>query len=201
MENNSQSNQFIFNLPSYFIPRDLEEKFKVLLEKNRIIYDTPIDYLNSCIKGISIPGYNYTPSDMTTYKGKKIYYKTVQSTSDLVSSQTVDVIVQSKTSALSYILFREIYKNLYLATRKNNKFAIYEDPFIVTLKDVNDSTPYYKMVFREVLFTSISEYEVDYSKAINDEILFTLSFNYNFLDEEFLIPSINPKLINPYEKK
>jgi len=50
MRISSQSNQFIFSLPTDIIPTFLEDRWNKIMDKNYIPYDSPIDYISSSIK-------------------------------------------------------------------------------------------------------------------------------------------------------
>jgi hypothetical protein len=50
MRLSSQASQFIFNLPSDFLPPETIDSYGPILEKNWIQYEDVIAYLNSTIK-------------------------------------------------------------------------------------------------------------------------------------------------------
>ena len=50
MRLSSQGSQFIFNLPSDFLPTEIVNTYKPVLEKNWVQYESVIDYINSTIK-------------------------------------------------------------------------------------------------------------------------------------------------------
>jgi hypothetical protein len=60
MRLSSQNSQFVFNLPSNFLPQEIIDTYKPILEKNWIQYDNVIDYINSTIKSVTYPGLNIT---------------------------------------------------------------------------------------------------------------------------------------------
>lgn len=47
---------FKFVLPKDFLPKEIEEKYYKLFQKNAGVLSTPIDYLNESIIGVSFPG-------------------------------------------------------------------------------------------------------------------------------------------------
>ena len=47
---------FRFALPKDFLPKEVEEKYRILINKNQAVITTPIDYLNESIQGINFPG-------------------------------------------------------------------------------------------------------------------------------------------------
>src|SRR6266403_683113 len=68
----SNGDNFIFNLPSDFIPKVLEDRYKIHLNNFRKPYATVIEYINSCIKDINLPGMN-----APTVEQKEFYDKGV----------------------------------------------------------------------------------------------------------------------------
>ena len=47
---------FRFSFPKDFIPSELEDKYRKIINKNQSVIVTPIDYLNESIQGVNFPG-------------------------------------------------------------------------------------------------------------------------------------------------
>ena len=47
---------FVFRFPKDFLPEEIEKKYTLLLNKEKGLIRTPIEYLNESIQGISFPG-------------------------------------------------------------------------------------------------------------------------------------------------
>ena len=53
---------FRFHIPQTFIPKEIEEKYTAMLNKDAYTMTTAVDYLNESIQGITMPGI----TDLTT---------------------------------------------------------------------------------------------------------------------------------------
>ena len=69
MRLNSQGSQFIFNLPSDFLPSEIIATYQPILEKNWVQYENVIDYLNSTIKSVNFPGITIETPTQTIITG------------------------------------------------------------------------------------------------------------------------------------
>ena len=47
---------FVFHFPKDFLPKDIEEKYTKIINRDKSVIQTPIDYLNESIQGIDFPG-------------------------------------------------------------------------------------------------------------------------------------------------
>ena len=45
-----------FHLPKTFLPKDIEEKYTAILNKDAYTMTTAIDYLNESIQSVTMPG-------------------------------------------------------------------------------------------------------------------------------------------------
>ena len=46
----------MFHFPKDFLPKDIEEKYTKIINRDKSVIQTPIDYLNESIQGIDFPG-------------------------------------------------------------------------------------------------------------------------------------------------
>ena len=72
MRISSQNNQFLFNFPTDFIAKEVDDRLKRYMEKNWIPYTDPMAYINSTIKEIVFPAISYEGSEQIHKFGKKI---------------------------------------------------------------------------------------------------------------------------------
>jgi hypothetical protein len=86
MRLSSQGSQFIFNLPSDFLPQEIINTYSPILEKNWIQYENVIDYLNSTIKSVNYPGLSIQTPEQTLIRGKKRAYKHSTNIQSLLAS-------------------------------------------------------------------------------------------------------------------
>lgn len=187
------SSGFVFNMPSDFLPQEIINTYKPVLEKNFIQYDNIIDYLNSTILEINFPGLSLELPTQTIKRGKEINYRPVKNVHDIVSSRELDVTFRSVDNNLNYFLLWDIMIKHYLAVSDgaipSNIQYNYINPFMVKNIDLNRDE-LYTISFRELILKNISDNKFSYNNQAYSESTFNLSFQYNWFDIEFsLYPS------------
>ena len=181
MRLSSQNSQFIFNLPQDFLPQEWIIKYKPILEKNWIQYENVVDYLNSTIKSVQIPGLSVETPKQVLVRGKERLYKPSTNVQDIVTSREIQVIFRSVDSDLNYWLLYDMFIKHYVDV--DNLFI---KPFMVTAVDIwRDAI--YRLKFYELIATSFSDNKFDYSDQKTNAKEFTLTFKFNFYDIEFLL--------------
>ena len=174
MRISSQNNQFIFNLPQDLLTVELDKQFQLLIEKNYIPYQNVIDYINSTIKDIVFPSLSYGTTEQHIYHGKKILYREAGNVMDKFGGE-LDITFRSVDSNLNYFILLQILNNFYL----NKKTHI--DILYFKILD-KDGDVLYTVVFKEVIFKSLSELRLSYNASEFSERTFTVNFSYNFID-------------------
>jgi hypothetical protein len=176
------SSSFVFNLPSDFIPAEIIDSYSPLLEKNFIQYDNVIDYLNSTIKEVSLPGLSIESPVQKIKRGKEINYKPATNINDILATRQFDITFRSVDSDLNYFLLWDIYIKHYLNTEE-----LYTKPFILTNVDIHRDA-IYNVKFRELIMLTLSENRFSYNQVVGiPEKLFSITMNFNFIDIEFLL--------------
>lgn len=181
MRLSSQSSQFIFNLPSTFLPNETIETYMPILEKNWVQYDNIIDYLNSTIKSVNFPGISFDMPSQMLIRGKKRNYKPSVNVQDIITNRELQVTFRSVDSDLNYWLMFDIINKHYLDV--DNQFL---DPFTITCVDIHRDAIYI-IKFYEIIFKSINDNTFNYSQQKISSKDFILTFNFNFYDIEFLL--------------
>lgn len=185
MRLNSQSNQFVFNLPSDFLTQEVMETYTPLLEKNWVQYHNVIDYLNSTIKEISSPGLSIGTPTQNIKRGKEINYRPVTNINDIMASRELDIIFRSVDSDLNYWILFDMFVKHYLDV--DNMFIT---PFILQAVDIHRDV-IYEISFREVILKTLSEQRFSYNDQAFSEKQFTITFKFNFIDIEFKLDDNN----------
>ncbi len=182
MRLNSQSSQFIFNIPQSFLPAEIIETYKPILEKNWIQYENVIDYLNSTIKSVSFPGITFAMPKQILMRGKERSFKPAINNQDIITQRELQVTFKSVDSYLNYWLLFDIINKHYLDT--DNQFI---QPFTITTLDIHRDAIYI-IKFYEIIIKTLSETNFNYSsQKISSASDFTMTFNFNFYDIEFLL--------------
>lgn len=181
MRLSSQSSQFIFNLPGDFIPAHLEERYVPILEKNWIQYESVVGYLNSTIKSVNFPGLSFEMPKQILPRGKERYYKPAKNVQELTSTKALTVTFRSVDSDLNYWIMFDIFTRHYLDLQN-----LYVNPFTITCVDVHRDA-IYNIRFYEIILKSLQENTFNYSQQKVQTKDFTLQFNFNFYDIDFLL--------------
>lgn len=181
MRLSSQNSQFVFNLPSDFIPQEIINSYSPILKKNWIQYENVIDYLNSTIKSITYPGLQIETPEQKLIRGKIRNYKPSRNVQDILASRDIQVVFRSVDSDLNYWITYDIFTKHYLDTEH-----LFINPFTLTAIDIwRDGI--YQIKFFELIAVNLSENIFNYSQQKIQAKEFTLTFRFNFTDIEFLL--------------
>jgi len=178
---NSQSSQFIFNLPSDFLPTEILRTYNPILEKNWIQYENVIDYINSTIKSVNFPGISFDMPKQITMRGKERQFKPAKNVQDITTTHDLTVTFRSVDSDLNYWLMFDIISKHYLDVE--NSFL---SPFTITCVDIHRDA-IYVIRFYEIILKGLGENTFNYSQQKVQSKDFTLNFHFNFYDIEFLL--------------
>jgi hypothetical protein len=117
MRLSSQNNQFVFNFPNDFIPKDIEDRMLIFMEKNFIPYDGVLDYINSTIKEITYPSIQFNTSTQTLKRGKEVHWKNAGSVYDNFTRE-LDITFRSVDAHINYFMLMEILNEYFLNNDK-----------------------------------------------------------------------------------
>jgi hypothetical protein len=181
MRLSSQASQFIFNLPSDFLPNETIETYTPILEKNWIQYANVIDYLNSTIKSVNFPGISFDMPKQLAMRGKERQFKPAKNVQDITTTHDLTITLRSVDSDLNYWLMFDIISKHYLDVE--NSFL---NPFTITCVDIHRDA-IYVIRFYEIILKGMSDNTFNYSQQKVTSKDFTLNFHFNFYDIEFLL--------------
>ena len=181
MRLSSQGSQFVFNLPSDFLPTEIINTYKPVLEKNWVQYESVIDYINSTIKAVNFPGIGFEMPKQTNIRGKERQFKPAKNIQDITTTHDLTVTLRSVDSDLNYWLMFDIISKHYLDVE--NSFVT---PFTITCLDIHRDA-IYVIRFYEIIIKGLSENTFNYSQQKVNAKEFTLTFHFNFYDIEFLL--------------
>jgi len=181
MRLSSQASQFIFNLPSDFLPPETIDSYGPILEKNWIQYEDVIAYLNSTIKSVNFPGIGFEMPKQITMRGKERQFKPAKNIQDITTTHDLTVTFRSVDSDLNYWLMFDIISKHYLDVE--NSFI---NPFTITCVDIHRDA-IYVIRFYEIILKAMSENTFNYSLQKVSSKDFTITFHFNFYDIQFLL--------------
>jgi hypothetical protein len=161
------------------------EQYRPVLEKNHVQYDSVIDYLNSTIKSVGVPGLSIDTPDQIRMRGKKINYKPATNVQDILVTNELDIEFRSVDGDMNYFILWDVFIKHYLDTRH----AEYIQPFVLTAVDIKRDA-IYDIQFREIILKSLSEVRMEYNNQRYQEKTFNITLVFNWYDMDFkLTPS------------
>lgn len=175
------------------MPESIIDRYTPLLEKNWIQYENVIDYINSTIKEVSFPGLGLETPMQTLHYGKKRNFKPVTNINDITSTRELTIQFRRVDSDVNYWILHDLFTNSYLDVRET-----FGKPFIITALDIHRDA-IYQISFKEIILTTLSDIIFQYNQQSFDEQTFTLSFNYNFYEIDFILNSENILELRPDE--
>jgi hypothetical protein len=173
------NSEFIFNLPSDFIPSEVLADYDGIVDLYQMPYTNILDFLNSTIKSISFPGFSVDPNHQIIMRGKYIGYKPAKPVQDLVTTREINVVFNTVSGSLNYFILLDLFQKHYLDTQH-----LYIEPLTVSNLD-----PFRNVLFTikyyQVILISISETTFDYSVQKVNPSEITLTFAFNFMELDF----------------
>ena len=158
MRLSSQGSQFVFNLPQDFVPQEILNSYTPLLEKNWVQYENVLDYLNSTIKSINLPGISFDTPQQMLVRGKVRKFKPATNVQDILTTHEATVNFRSVDSDLNYWILFDIIIKHYLNTDTN-----FLKPFSISVVDIHRDA-IYTIHLKEIIIKSFSDLQFDYSQ-------------------------------------
>ena len=195
---------FVFKFPKDFLPKEIEEKYTKILNREKSVIRTAIDYLNESIQGVSFPGIADLLTEQTQRSPEHPENKNKQ---EGLSAKRISI--EPSRNNVSYSpknILSQIGGEFTVTLRKNqglyNYFMMYETIFYKALKeyanvtkqddffeiDILDSTG--RVIGRVKLFQpridGIDGLEFSYNKLERQVETFDLKFRFNNIDFDIL---------------
>lgn len=173
----SKNNMFSFNFSPDFIPEEINKQYYDYLNNvpGTMIYK-PIDYLNYGIQSISLPGLTYSPVEQGRVFGEKDMYRTSIGSRELYSKQ-MTVNLKLMRGFVNYWMLYDIYKYYYSFQVKQ---LFIPDQRLEILDSFGNVFTY--IHFNRILFTDISELELNFSTNNPSFNTFNISLLYNEME-------------------
>lgn len=178
MNQNSNLDLFILNFSSDFVPKEIEDKYRIVLDMYKKPYPTILDYVNSAIKDVSLSGLSYTPVSQKKLYGKEINYRASVSPYD-VYQRELNINIKNVDFGIMWRIYMDLFLYHYI---KNGKPYV-GDIYLTTLDE--ERRELFVDKYSQVLFTNMSEMRYGYQEKNADVQTFSITLKYNYLDIEF----------------
>jgi hypothetical protein len=176
---NPKGSSFYFNFPKGFFSERVVSKYTKYIEKQPSPFENVPQYVNSTIQSISFPSLNIDSVEQVRPLGKKVSYKSSTPLQDLFSK---DISINFKAA--------DGFVNYFIMLDTVLDFLNFGNPqvFIQTLPlrvMDGEGNIVFSVEFQEVIFTSFSGLELNYTLNNPSYTGFTLGFTCNYLDVKF----------------
>jgi hypothetical protein len=175
---NSRASNFYFVFPKGFFPESVTKKYLPYVKNLQTPYDTLTQFMNSMIQSINFPGMSISQSQQVKYLGKKINYKSATPVQDLFN-QDFSVSFRMADGFINYWIMLDTILNF--ENFKNDQAFIPSLPLRFLDKQGNILVT---NNFKDVVITSISEVQLNYSQNSPQVSVFSVGFKSNFMHIE-----------------
>ena len=191
---------FRFAFPKDFLPKEVEEKYSNIINKNPGVFTSAIDYLNESIQGITIPGITdvniqqeqHSSNSIGRLKGKfnvepktDITYTTPSNPLDKIEKQ-FKVTFRMNQGLYNYFM---LYETIFYRICKP---LLYEPDKVLCLELLDeDGVIISRIKFFDVYIDGIDGLDFNFNKVERDAGTFEVNFKFNNLDYEFVNVEIN----------
>lgn len=190
-----------FMLPDDFLPKEVCDKYKKIINKDANVFTEPIDYLNESIVSISIPGI----SDINIEQSQTSTNPIVRSNNGLTGMGRINrEPIHPNTYVGTSNPLEKIDREFTISFRRNqnlyNYFMIYETIFHRICKHINykdgdnfkiylldeDGVATSYIELYQCHINGISGLDFNFTKTERDNDSFDVSWNFNNINFEFI---------------
>lgn len=185
---------FRFELPKTFLPKEVNDKYQNILNRNSGVLTTPIDYLNESIQGVNIPGMKELTIEQDQHSHNsingqgKINVEPRRENTYKDSGNPLDKIEKEITLTFrfnqGFYNYFMLYETIFWKFCKPTDYPN-EDVLYIELLDETGRTNA-RIKFFDCVIDGIDGLEFTYSKMERDSGTFNLTFKYNNIDFVFV---------------
>lgn len=169
---NAKHNNFVILFSQNFFYPEVENRYKPIIQRLKLPYDTTVDFLNACIQSVSFPELNVnivnqqeSQYNITWRGGKEL---------EPIFDKTLTVTFKLTEGFISYwMLFEQI--EWFLTYGKTLPFW---PPMFLSFLDHNGFS-LVDFTFEQLTPTNLSQFDVNYSNVATEFNTFTLTMKYN----------------------
>jgi len=184
---NSRSDLFRVELPKIFIPDNIKKKYSPYIHRLPTIISDAGDLVNASIQSVTVPAVSYDPVTQSRssinpnpkggHRGATRTFRSAKSENSLVD-KTFTITFKLYDGFVNYWILQEAFYYYYNSMNTNT----YTFDVPVRILD-SEGNMMYSIIYSEVLFTGLSEFQISYSDNIQQFKTFDCTFTYN----QFLI--------------
>lgn len=174
----ARNNQFKFEFPRTFIPKEIADKYRPYL--NRIpggLIKEPIDYFNYGIQSMNLPGPSFDPVTQNDFPGNTRRFRTSLPKQELFD-KSLTVTMQAFDGWVNYWMAVELFDYYYKLDGKN--------PFVpegVGLQMLDgEGNIFVTIQLKDMVMNGVSALDLNFSSNTIEFQTFDIDFTYNILD-------------------
>ena len=174
----ARNNQFSFNFPKTFIPKEIADKYRPYI--TRIpggMIKEPIDLFNYAIQSINLPGPSYEPIQQNSFPGNTRSYRTSVPTPELYD-KNLTVTVNAFDGYVNYWMAVDLLSYYYSLSGKEPFLP--ENPGIQMLDAEGNN--YITIKMKQMILKSVSSLDLNFSSNTIEFQTFDMEFSYNHID-------------------
>lgn len=189
---------FVFKFPKDFLPPAVEEKYAKLINKDKAVITTPIDYLNESIQGVTIPGiadltteqsqiseHNGTAAKTSKFMRTEPSHKNVTyGTKNPLDSISMEFTVTFRQNQGLYNYFM-MYETIFYKVLKQFHGQYWDDVFYIDILD-DHGVPSSRIKLFQPRVDGIDGLTFSYNKVERTVEQFSVKFRFNNIDFDFL---------------
>jgi hypothetical protein len=174
----SRNNQFRFEFPRKFIPEEVANKYRPFINKMPgSMIKEPIDLFNYGIQSMNLPGPTFEPVRQRDSPGSSRRYRTPPSQSTR-PDKTMTLTMQSFDGFINYWMAIDIFESYF---NKSGKEPFLNEGVGIQIMD-GEGNLFVTANIREMLMTSVSALDLNFSSNTVEFQTFDINFEYNILD-------------------
>jgi len=184
MSDLSRKDLFYVGFPKIFISDEIEAYYKPYVKRMPAYIDSPRELVKSTVQAITVPSFGYSVVD-PFYKDK--YSPTAitrQNRSSInpqdLSEKSLTITFKMVNGYVNYFIMLDTFFEHY---DFSNKQAYMFDLPVHVLD--NDGTIMFSRIFKDCIFSEISEFQLSYSENFAGFDTFTVTFNYTTSEMKF----------------
>lgn len=174
----SSDNSFKFLFPKIMFPDELLSKYKPYIERipGALVTD-PVDIFNYAIQSLSLPQLSFDPITQLDHPGTTRQYRANVQETELYE-RTITVTCQTLTGFVNYFMALDLFKYYYDFQNKESHLPC---SFDINITD-SESHVVSTLHFEDLLMTSVSGLEFNFSSNTVDFKSFEITFAYNIFE-------------------
>jgi hypothetical protein len=190
----AQKDLFYVEFTKKFIPNKIEDFYKPYVKSMPHQLDSPRILVERSLQGVTVPSYQYDGVsqmhvDTLNHNGKTTNWRSTMNPQE----NTVKNLSLTFKLLNGYINYWILLDTFFFHYEMKNPEAFVGD---ISLRMIdNDNNVMFTRVYKDCIFTGISDFELSYSDNIQTFEVFTIDLQYSSAETTFANPG-NPNLFN-----